>query len=152
MKKRFTKIIFLLAFCFICTLQVFASRAYAPITISPIIYKDIKIVAENSSPDNMGIVKAFNVNTNKLMWSKKVYKVKIKPGIEDDTQWVFIKEIKINNDKLLVVNENNKIYKVDPNTGKVLNDNNIVIIVASLIIITLFIAIFYIYKKRRKVI
>ena len=152
LKKRHIIIVFLLAFCFICTVQVFASRAYAPIIISPIIYKDIKIVAENSSPNNMGIVEAFNVNTNKLIWSKKVYKVKIKPGVEEDTQWIFIKEIKINNDKLLVVNEYNKIYQVDPNTGKVLNDNNKVIAPASLIITILFIAILYIYKKRRKVI
>jgi hypothetical protein len=71
-------------------------------------------------------------------------------GIEEDTQWIFIKEIKIDNDKLLVVNENNKIYEVDPNTGKVLNDNNwIVISVLSLIIITLFIVTVYMYRRRR---
>lgn len=153
MKKRYTLIVFLLVFYFICTAQVFASRSSLPAKISPVIYNDLRIVAENNSSDNMGIVQAFNVNTNKLIWSKKIYKVKIKSGIEEDTQWIFIKEIKIYNDKLLVVNESNKIYEVDPNTGKVLNDNNwIVISVLSLIIITLFIVTLYMYKRRRKII
>jgi len=153
MKKRYTLIVFLLAFCLICTVQVFASRISLPAKISPVIYNDLRIVAENNSSDNMGIVQAFNVNTNKLIWSKKIYKVKIKSGIEEDIQWIFIKEIKIDNDKLLVVNESNKIYEVDPNTGKILNDNNwTVIAVLSLIIITLFIAIIYMYKRRRKIV
>ena len=150
MKKRYTLIVLLLVLYFICTVQVFASRSSLPAKISPVIYNDLRIVAENNSSDNMGIVQAFNVNTNKLIWSKKIYKVEIKSGIEEDTQWIFIKEIKIDNDKLLVVNESNKIYEVDPNTGKVLNDNNwIVISVLSLIIITLFIVTVYMYRRRR---
>jgi len=152
MKKRYTLIVFLLVFYFICTVQVFASRSSLPAKISPVIYNDLRIVAENNSPDNMGIVQAFNENTNKLIWSKKIYKVKIKSGIEEDTQWIFIKEIKIDNDKLLIVNESNKIYEVDPNTGKVLNDNNwIVISVLSLIIITIFIFTLYMYKRRKNI-
>jgi hypothetical protein len=177
MKKRYIIVVFLLAFYFICTVQAYGSRVYAPSRIPPIIYKDIKIVAENSSPDNMGIVQAFNVKTNKLIWSTKVYGVKIEPGIEEDTQWIFIKEIKINNDKLLVVNEKNKTFQVDPNTGRVLHahnnsinniviavivlftiilcivilynsNSNISIFVVTLIILILFIALLYIFKKK----
>ena len=152
LKKKYIRIVFLLVFCFIYTTQLYASRAYEPAKIASIMYKDIKIVAENSTPDNMGVVQAFNVNTNKLVWSKKVYKVTIKPGVEDDTQWIFIKEIKIDNDKLLVINESNKIYEIDPNTGEIVNHNNsIVIIRVSLVSATLFIVLFYMHKRRRKI-
>ena len=152
MKKRHTLIVFLMAFCFIYTIQVFASRTYEPAKISPIIYKDIKIVAENNSPYNMGFVKAFDVTTNMPLWSNLVYRIKIKDNIEDDTQWVFIKEMKIVNDKLLVLNESNRTYVVDPHTGKVLNDANSVVIGFPVVVITtLIIVMLYINKKRKRI-
>lgn len=151
MKRRYVFVILLLTFYFFSTEQIFASRAF-PAKIESIIYKDIRIVAKNNSPDNMGIIQAFNKNTNTLLWSKKIYKVKIDPNIEEDTQWVFIKEMKIEDNKLLIVNEQNKIYEVDPNTGKVLNDSNSIVIVVSLVvsITTLFIVVLYMYKRRKR--
>jgi outer membrane protein assembly factor BamB len=139
-KKKCTFIVFLLLLCFCDAVQVFASRANAPAEIPPIIYNDIRIVAENSSPENMGIVQAFDVNTKKLIWSTKVYKVKIKRNIEDDTQWIFISEMKIVGDKLVIVNEKKEIYNLDPNTGKDLSKDhsirNYVIIFISIAICT----------------
>jgi outer membrane protein assembly factor BamB len=98
--------------------MIAASRAYAPVNILPLTYKNMKIVAENSTPDNMGIVQAFNLNTNKLIWSKRVYVVGIDPNIEEDAQLVFIKEMRIENDRLVVIDEHLRIYTLDPNTGK----------------------------------
>jgi len=114
MKRMYIFIVCLLIFCFLYVDQVYASRAFEPAKIPPLQYRNIKLIAENSSPDNMGIVQAFNSNTNKLIWSKKVYSVKIKPYIEADTQWIFIKEMKIENDKLIVINEKLKKYILDP--------------------------------------
>ena len=148
MKKKYTFIMFLLVFCFLCTVQVFASRAYELEKIPPVIYKDIRIIAENNSPDNIGVVQAFNVNTNKLIWSKKVYKVRRSPFVEEDTQLIFIKEMKIENDRLIVINENLKSYILDPNTGKSLNarTNSIIIIAIAILVII----IMYVVLKRRK--
>jgi hypothetical protein len=87
MKKSYIVFISLLAFYFIVSIQAFASRAVAPLKIPSILYNGIKIVAENSSPENMGLVEAFNVNTNSLIWSRKIYEVKINPTIEEDTQF-----------------------------------------------------------------
>jgi len=120
LKKKYIFITFLLVFYFINNLRVSADRGL-PAKIEPIIYNNIKIAAENNTPDNMGIVQAFDVNTNKLLWSTRVYKVKIKNGIEEDTQWIFIREMKIENDTLIIINERNKVYELDPVTGKDLN-------------------------------
>ena len=77
MKRKYVFIVFLLVFCVINPQQVFADRT-APVKITPIIYQNIKIVAENDSPENMGVVQAFDIDTNKLIWRKQVYKVSVK--------------------------------------------------------------------------
>jgi hypothetical protein len=134
LKKKYVLIAFLLVYCLINPAQVFAIRAFEPVKITPIIYKDIKIVAENNSPENMGIVQAFDINTNKLIWSKQVYKVRMNPDVEADTQWRFIKDMKIEGDKLVVINEEQKTYMLDPNTGNSLDISSTVTIVLYIII------------------
>ncbi|AHF08664.1 hypothetical protein DESME_13310 [Desulfitobacterium metallireducens DSM 15288] len=133
---------FLLIYYLINPAQVLASRAFAPVKITPIIYKDIKIVAENNSPENMGIIQAFDINTNKLIWSKQVYKVRVKPNVEADTQWVFIKDMEIDGDRLVVINEKQKTYTLDPNTGNSLDKSStasIIIIIPIILIILMYI-------------
>lgn len=94
-----------------------------PPKIETVIYKNIRIVAENSSPDTMSLVEAFDINTDKLLWSKEIYKVKMNPSIEADVQWVFIEELRIEDDRLIVINERQQIFILDPGTGKILSKN-----------------------------
>lgn len=105
------------------TIGTSESKAYAPSAILPVLYKDIRILTENSSQYNMGIVQAFNTKTNKLIWSKKIYEVNIDSNIEEDVQLVFIKDMKIENDKLVVINEKNVSYTLDPYTGEGLDSD-----------------------------
>jgi|GEM_PF-2945560 len=141
MKKIYKISMIILFFSFVFNIQVFASRV-APAKISPIIYNDIRIVAENYSPEHMGVIQAFNIKTNKLVWSKRVYTVLINPFVEEDTQWAFIKEMKIEMDKLIVVNEEGKVYTLDPNTGENFKKYNpILSIIATVIIVLLLILI-----------
>jgi outer membrane protein assembly factor BamB len=74
----------------------------------------------------MGIIQAFDTNTNELIWSTKVYKVIVNPFIESDAQWVFISEMKIDGDKLVIVNERKKVYTIDPNTGKDISKGHLI--------------------------
>ncbi len=149
MKKKCIFIVCLLAVYSFCFNQVFASRAFAPAKIPPVLYKNVKIVAENSTSDNMGIVQAFNINTNKLVWSKKAYTVKINPQIEKDTQEVYIKEMKIENDKLVVIDERLKKYLLDPDTGNEINNKGTLIMII-LISITLIIYVVVRHHWKRK--
>ena len=139
-------IVLFLAVCLLNPVNVFASRV-SPVKISPIVYKDVKIVAENYSPDNMGVVQAFDIKTNKLIWSKKVYEVKIKPRVEADTQFVFIKEMKIDGDKLIVVNEKEKAFTLDPYTGEDLDSSSLVI--GPMIAIPIIVIILIVVVKRK---
>ena len=140
-------ITFLLVFFLINPVQVFASRDRAPVKITPIIYQGIKIVAENSSPYDMGRVQAFDINTNKLIWSKQVYEVKMKSNVEADTQWVFIKDMKIDGDKLIVINERQEMFTLDPITGENLDKNNsVTIIYIAISIFVLMLTIIFINK------
>jgi outer membrane protein assembly factor BamB len=148
MKKIYKTIMLLLTLCFLFTLHVLAKRS-TPEVISPIIYNDIKIVAENNSPANMGIIQAFDTKTNKLLWSKKVYNVVVNPLVEADTQWVFIKEMKVNDNKLIVINERGKVYTLDPNTGKILTRNNLRTATVIIILIILFLVFFAIRRKKK---
>lgn len=151
MIKKSAFIVFLLVLCLCYSAQVFASRGQAPALIPSIIYKDIKIAAENSSPENMGIVKAFNANNNELIWSTKVYQVIIDPDIEDDTQWVFISEMKIDGDKLIVVNEKKETYILDPETGKDFSeDNSLITYFAIAVVVIAAVVLLIIFIKRKK--
>lgn len=156
MNKKYMLIILTLVFCFCFSAQVFASRGHSPAVIPPITYNNIRISAENSSPENMGIVQAFDANTNELIWSTKVYQVEIDPDVEDDTQWIFISEMKIDGDKLLIVNEKKEVYSLDPETGKALNEDNpiiaLVIITGLAITAAVGILIFLLLRKKSTVI
>lgn len=151
MKRKYTFIVLLLTFYLLNSVEVLAIRAFSPAKISPIIYKDIKIVAQNSSPENMGIVQAFDEYTNKLIWSKQVYEVKMNPRIEADAQWVFIEDMRIDGDKLVVTNERQKMFTLDPNTGEDLDKSNSVTIryIAIPIIVIILMVIVNFMKKSR---
>jgi outer membrane protein assembly factor BamB len=139
-------IVLFLVFNLLNPVNLFADRE-APEKIPPIIYKNLKIVTENNSPGNMGLVQAFDINTNKLIWSKQVYEVKIKSRVEADTQWVFIKDMKIDGDKLVVLNEKQKVCTLDPTTGE--NLDKIVTILYIVLPVTLIILLFIIFTRKK---
>ena len=76
-----------------------------------------------------------------------VYEVKINPRVEADTQWVFIREMKIYGDELVVINEKEKIFTLDPYTGEDLNNSNSVI--ETMIAIPIIVIMLIVIVKRR---
>ena len=95
----------------------------------------------------MGVVQAFDIKTNKLIWSKKVYDVKINPRVKADTQWVFIKNMKMDGNKFVVINEKEQVFALDPYTGEDLNNSNLLI---GLIIVIPIIVIMFIVTSKTK--
>jgi hypothetical protein len=85
------------------------AKRIAPPTVNPLIYKGVKFVAPAS---RMGYVEAWDIQSGKKVWEKKVYSVFINPLMEADVQWVFIASLSIENGKLLVVDERGRRYKV----------------------------------------
>lgn len=111
MKKTFLLVIVIgVISCVFCQLTE-AKRMPAP-EVEPVIYKGVKFISPNT-PQKMGYVEAWDMETNKKVWEKKVYTVFINPIMEADVQWVFISSLTIEDGKLVVVNERGKKYKVD---------------------------------------
>ena len=82
----------------------------APPKIAPLIYKGIKFVVPNTVKE-MGYVQAWDVETGKKVWEKKVFSViKIPFFFEED---VFIIALSIEDGKLVVANEHGREYKID---------------------------------------
>ncbi|MCX5668918.1 MAG: hypothetical protein NTX89_02190 [Candidatus Omnitrophica bacterium] len=79
--------------------------------IEPLIYKGIKFVVPNTVKE-MGYVQAWDVKTGLKVWEKKVYNVTIFPFLAEDTQWVFIISLSVEDGKLIVVDEKGREYKI----------------------------------------
>jgi hypothetical protein len=110
MKKFISLAIVLGMISFVMCNLAEAKRGPAP-EVVPLIYKGMKFIAPNS-PQKMGYIEAWDIETNKKVWEKKVYRVFINPLMEADVQWVFISSLTIEDGKLVVVNERGKKYKV----------------------------------------
>ena len=69
--------------------------------------------------EKMGTVAAKEEKSGKELWSKQIYTVKYEPGLETDVQDCFITELRFEKEVLIVSNENNDQYELDPATQAV---------------------------------
>lgn len=106
--------------------QVFAERV-APPTIQSLENNGIRYEVPNTV-EKMGVVLAYDKQSGKRLWEKKVYRVFINPMVEKDTQWVFIKQIYMEDGKLIVVNEKGKRFELDPVSGKKKQNSDIIVL------------------------
>lgn len=95
----------------------FAKRM-APAKVASVVYQGIEYRAPGGVA-KMGVIEAWDKATGKMVWEKKVYTVKIKPKLERDVQWVFIKTLEIDAGKLVVTNEHDDRYSLDLKTQEV---------------------------------
>ena len=98
----------------------FAKRG-APAEVKPVICEGIEYRAPHSTiaSNKMGVVEAWDKATGKILWEQKVNTVAIDTNLEVDVQHVFITKLEIDAGKLIVTNERNDRYSIDPKTQKV---------------------------------
>jgi hypothetical protein len=94
------------------------AKRQVPQEVKPEIYKGVKYVAPHWSfisgrKQNGGYIEAWDARSGKKLWDLKVYEVRYDPLLERDAQDVFIVSLRIENDKLIVVNEKGERYEVD---------------------------------------
>ncbi len=121
------KTVFLLILLLSLTPCIFAKRS-APKEITPIVHRGIKYIvphwgASLKKKQNGGFIEAFDIKNKKRLWLLRVYKIKYDENLEKDVQDVFITEMKIKNNKLVVRNEKNDTFIIDLKTKKVKPDN-----------------------------
>jgi hypothetical protein len=91
----------------------FAKRA-APKRVPPLVYNGVEYRARDAC-----FVEATDVTSGKKLWRTKVYQVWIIPLLEEDVQWVFISDMQVQGDKLLVKNELGKNFRLDLKSGRI---------------------------------
>jgi hypothetical protein len=108
-------------FCLFLALM-FAGDAWAkrvePKPVTPVVHNGVKYSASNDSGVEAK-VEARNEKTGDKLWDVVIYTVKIKPDLEEDVQWVFITQLAVRDNSLLVTNEKNQQFTVDLTTKKV---------------------------------
>ena len=154
--KYFNKTVILIALLFLSFFSCGITKAArtVPEEVEPLIYNGVKYIAPHTK---MGYTEAWDIKTGDKLWEKKVYDVKINPFIEEDVQWVFITDLKIEDGKLVVVNEAGKIYRLDPKNGDVFDVSNIsdnssmlIPVISGVFIFILGIFLFYRLARKRK--
>ena len=95
----------------------YAKRTTAP-KVEPVVYEGVRFAAPNDN-GRRAYIQAWDIQTGKKLWEVTVFRNFIKPWLEECVQWVFIKEMKIVNGKLIVLAERDRAYSVDLKTRAV---------------------------------
>ena len=88
----------------------------APRVVPPVERDGVEYRANH---EQMGVVEAWDMATERKLWSVQVYKVEIRNWMEEDVQWVFITKLSLDGGSLIVENENQHVFRVDLATREV---------------------------------
>ena len=101
---------------------IFAFSAYAkrtaPVSVPPLTIGNIKIVVPNDDGFR-GYVEAWDITSGEKLWDKTVFKVWKNPLKEADVQWIFIKSITKQDEKIIILDEKDRQFSLDPKTQQV---------------------------------
>ncbi|STX50841.1 Uncharacterised protein [Legionella busanensis] len=57
-----------------------------------------------------GYIEAFNSTANEFLWSVQIYKTSYSLNMEGDVQDVYIKDLALQNGKIIITDERNRVY------------------------------------------
>jgi hypothetical protein len=117
MKTFLTTMMAIVALTQLLTVDAWAKRS-GPAPVAPVVHEGVKYIVPNHNGTE-GCVEAWDVASGGKLWSQVVYKVTIKPELEADVQWVFITKLEFKDGKLIVTNERQERYSLDPKTREV---------------------------------
>jgi hypothetical protein len=96
-------------------LTLFAVCAVAkrvpPKPVAPVVSDGIEYWADCDGRD--AYVVATDIGSGKVLWKVKVFHNRIKFWIEEDVQWVYITNLKLTGQSLLVRDEKSRCYSID---------------------------------------
>ena len=99
------------------TLLAEAKRG-APAEVLPVTVGNIEYLAphRNGTHKQMGFIEARDLKSGKLIWSRQIYSVKYDPDLEGDVQDVYIKNLKVKGNSLIITNERKSEYQLNLKT------------------------------------
>ncbi len=96
---------------------VLAKRTPAPV-IDPIVHEGVRYTVPNDK-GTKGYVVASDASTGKQLWKKTIFRKCICPFVEHDVQWVFLKQMRLDAGRLILVDERGRTYSLDLKTHSV---------------------------------
>jgi hypothetical protein len=112
--SRIGRVLAVLVLC--CLAAPALAKRMAPKDVKPVV---VKAVEYSAPTDAMGFVVATDVATRKGLWREKIYTVTYIPDLETDIQDVFISELAVDGNVLVITNEKGARYALDLTTRKV---------------------------------
>ena len=105
--------------CIVITLATgLAIAKIAPLKpVAPVESNGVRYAAYGDGRDQY--VEASDIATGKELWKVKVFHTHIKFWIEEDVQWIFIKELKVVDNLLFVRDGQARCYAVDVKTRRI---------------------------------
>ena len=94
------------------------AKRIPPTRIAPVVHEGVKYVVPNDN-GREGYVEARDARTGMPLWRKTLFRVSIMPGLEEDVQWVFIRESRIIGNRLALTSERDTVYYLDLKTQQV---------------------------------
>jgi outer membrane protein assembly factor BamB len=85
--------------------------------VDPVDYQGVRYTPHGDGRTQY--VQALDIKTGKPLWDVAVFSTTIIPLLEEDVQWVFIKQMFIDDARLIVVAEDDRAYSLDLKTGAV---------------------------------
>jgi hypothetical protein len=107
---------------FVLLAALTSAKRAAPTKIEPVIHDDVRYVAPNDD-GRRAYIEAWDVQTNRKLWSLTVFTNRIDPKLEEDIQWVFINELSLHDGTLIVAPERGNTYQVDLRTKAITQSN-----------------------------
>ena len=93
-----------------------AKRA-VPSKVMPVQVGSIEYSAPHGKLQNqMGCIEARKVGSGELLWRRQIYVVKYDPDLEGDVQDVYIKNLKVKGNSLIIINERKSEYQLNLKT------------------------------------
>jgi hypothetical protein len=96
------------------------AKRFPPKPVSPVVHAGVTYSVAGDGRE--GYVIATENSTGKELWRVKVFTVHIKFWMEEDVQWVFITDLSLDSNALLIRDEKSRCYRLDLEKRRVKKD------------------------------
>jgi hypothetical protein len=107
LRRRFVIVWLALALVAHCAV----AKRIPPRPVAPVVADGIRYSADSDGKDSY--VVATDTANGDLLWKVKIFHTRIKFWIEEDVQWVYITDLKLTDNTLLIRDEKSRCYSVD---------------------------------------
>jgi len=98
--------------------QPISAKRAEPVSVAPVVQGNTRYVAPLND-GRRGYIEAWDINSNKKLWSVTVFRTRINPKMEADVQSIYIRTISLQDSALLITDELDRTYRLDLRTRRV---------------------------------